>query len=82
MMTPDPILCYRCGQPGRCGWIDVTSLGEVPGSRVLPGEQYCLTPGCVDEDGSRRLVALTVEELRRRADEAFMARHERLVKER
>ncbi len=82
MSTPAPINCYRCGEPGHADWVDITSFGEVPGSRYIAGEQYCLTPGCTDEDGSRRLVALTPEDMRRRADAAFMARHKALVEDR
>ena len=80
MSTPPPVNCYRCGQPGFTDWIDITSLGGQ--TAHIAGEQYCLTDGCTDEDGSRRLVALTPEDLRRRADAAFMARHKALVEDR
>jgi len=58
---PDPINCYRCGQPGYTDWIDVRRISDrEPQWRA--GEQYCTTDGCTDLDGSRRLVALTPAE--------------------
>jgi len=82
MTRPEPINCYRCGQPGYVNWIDVSTLGEGRGTRYVPGESYCVTPGCADEDGSRRLVALTPQDLQHRADAAFMRRHKTLAEDR
>jgi hypothetical protein len=78
---PPPVNCYRCGQPGHTDWVDVTRLGDAE-PKYVAGEQYCLTEGCTDLDGSRRLVALTPEQLRDRANRAWMGRQERLVSER
>jgi hypothetical protein len=79
--TPPPVHCYRCGQPGQTRWITVTTLGN-PEPRYHQGEQYCLTDGCTDLDGSRRLVALSPEELWDRADRAWRKRHQALVEDR
>lgn len=78
---PEPILCYRCGKPGHVDWHDIRTLGEVE-PRYEAGRQYCLTDGCTDEDGSRRLVALTPAELRGRADAAWMAHQRALTEDR
>lgn len=76
-----PISCCRCGVPGHVEWVDISTFGET-GLRALMGRQWCVTPGCVDETGSRTLFAPTPQELRARADEAWMARQRGLVEER
>ena len=81
MPNPEPVNCYRCGQPGYTRWIDVSTRDKAE-PRYLAGAQYCLTTGCTDVDGSRRLVALTPAELAAKADAAWMARQRRLVGER
>jgi len=81
MTRPEPINCYRCGQPGYVNWIDVTTYAD-PEPRYVLGKSWCVTPGCTDEDGSRRLQPLTVEELRHRADVAFERRHKMLTEDR
>lgn len=78
MNTPEPVLCYRCGQPGYTRWIDTKTLSD-PGPVWVAGEQYCLTEGCTDLDGSRRLVALTPAQMRDKADAAWMARQRALI---
>lgn len=77
---PADINCYRCGQPGYTDWVEVTAYGDRE-PRWLPGEQYCVTPGCVDETGSRRLTPPSPSELRGRADASWMRRQEGLVNE-
>jgi hypothetical protein len=62
-------------------WVDIRTLGEVE-PRALMGRQWCVTPGCVDETGSRTLFAPTPAELRDRADATWMARQRALVEER
>lgn len=79
--APDAPTCYRCGRPGFVDWKDVRTVAD-PGPVWCEGESYCLTPGCADEDGSRRLRPLTPEDLRRRADEAFLWRHKALAEDR
>lgn len=78
-MIGEPINCYRCGKPGHVDWLDASSLGEGRGTSLIPGEQYCLTPDCKDEDGSRRLTPLSPAEMRRRADEAWLAHQEAMT---
>jgi hypothetical protein len=74
MSVPDPIPCYRCGQPGYVNWVEITAFRD-PEPRYTEGESYCVTPGCADEDGSRRLRPLTAAQLRERSDAAWLRRH-------
>lgn len=72
------LACDRCGQSAQVDWVDVGVLGR-PNMYVID-ETRCLTPGCYDEDGSRR-VALPPEpgELTRE-DRAWLDRNQRLAK--
>lgn len=79
-MTPPPLSCYRCGQPGHAEWIDVASYAN-PEPVWYPGRQWCTTPGCTDPDGSRRLTPLSPEELRERADRDWIKRHTAIAEE-
>lgn len=81
-MRPAPILCYRCGQPGHVDWVEVTTFGDAEPRYVRGRDAYCLTPGCADEDGSRRLEALTPEQMAAKADDAWFARHKAFVVDR
>jgi hypothetical protein len=75
------VLCYRCGQPGEVEWLDVRTLGDAE-PRYWQGRAECVTPGCVDPDGSRRLDQPTPEEMRKRADRAWNERQRALVEDR
>ncbi len=79
MIGPD-IRCYRCGVVGYVEWIDMGTFSD-PES-IIRGREWCVTPGCTDEDGSRRLEPLTPEEMRRRADEAWMRSQRALLEDR
>lgn len=75
------ILCYRCGQPGHVDWIDIRTMAD-PEPVLIEGASWCDTPGCTDEDGSRRLRPLTPEQMVRRADDAWLAYHRALAEDR
>jgi hypothetical protein len=75
------INCYRCSKPGHVEWCEITAFGD-PEPRFVRGESYCTTPGCTDEDGSRRLEPLTPEQMLRRADDMWLASQRALVGDR
>lgn len=52
LYVPPP--CDRCRGRVEVDWIDVTRLGH-PYREYAPGETRCLTPGCCDEQGSKRV---------------------------
>jgi hypothetical protein len=78
-MEREPVNCYRCGQPGHVDWIDVSNFAQGPGTTWIAGNEWCLTPGCVDERGSRTLFAPTPADLRARADQTWMRRQRDLM---
>lgn len=80
MTYPDPPACYRCGVPGHVDWIDTRTLRD-PGPVWLAGNQWCVTPDCVDERGSRTLFAPTPRDLRNLADDAWLRRHRAMTEE-
>lgn len=82
MTYPDPPTCYRCGKPAHVDWIDVRKLSDPPGPAWTPGNSWCITPGCVDEHGSRTPFEPTPDELRDRADSAWWKRQRALVEDR
>jgi len=82
MAHPDPPACWRCGVPGHVDWVDVTTFADMPGLAWIVGNEWCVTPGCVDETGSRTLFAPSPEQLRDRADQAWMQRQRDLVEDR
>jgi hypothetical protein len=81
MTYPDPPTCYRCGVPGHVDWVDIRCVKDRE-PRFWPGNQWCVTPGCVDEHGSRTLFAPTPAELRDLEQRTWFARQRGLVEER
>ena len=66
------INCWRCGEPADVDWIDVRELSW-PSPRLVQGTTLCMTPGCVDEDGSNATSAEppTPEQIQARAERAL-----------
>lgn len=44
--------CDRCGAFAPVNWVDVTTFGDLPGSRRMANGAVCPTPDCVDDHGS------------------------------
>ena len=49
--------CDRCGGLIEVDWVDITTLGDLGRGvrRFMAGETRCLTAGCCDEKGSKRV---------------------------
>lgn len=52
LYVPPP--CDRCAGRIEVDWIDVSAWGDA-GRSFVPGETRCLTAGCCDEKGSKRV---------------------------
>lgn len=48
--TDMPPRCLRCGERPAVRWVEIGTFGQP--DRSMPGGLRCLTPGCVDENGS------------------------------
>ena len=81
MSEPGSAVCYRCGVPGHVDWVNVQTMSDVEQVWIACNE-WCVTPGCVDERGSRTLFAPTPAELRDIEQRAWFARQRGLVEER
>lgn len=55
LYVPPP--CDRCGGKIEIDWVEVTNFTDMVAGfhRYMAGETRCLTPGCADEHGSRRV---------------------------
>lgn len=47
----EPLRCRRCGEVAHAEWIDITTAWDSTPKQML-GRSWCLTPGCVDWEGS------------------------------
>lgn len=71
--------CDRCGQPADADRIDVSSF--VDQGRFIWGRIVCLTPGCVDEDGSAAVEPPDEPGQLTREDRKWLRRQRRLAAE-
>jgi len=66
------ICCWRCGYEADVEWVEITSFGDVD-DWCVPARMLCMTPGCVDENGSNATSAEppTPEQIQARAERAL-----------
>lgn len=79
--TTPPVLCDRCGGACDADLVDVSGLGERPGSRWLWGRITCRTSGCVDEHGSTSVEPPDEPGRLTREDRRWVRRHIALADE-
>lgn len=70
--------CERCGQPAEVEWVDVSTYTS---TSFVIGETRCRTPGCFDENGSRRVPLPPQPGGLTRADLAWLAGQQALIDE-
>jgi hypothetical protein len=77
---PAPPNCRRCGVLAEATWCEVTMFGDREPQYLL-GQSTCVTPGCVDAEGSRYVPLPDVPGQLTHDDQQWLRRQRRLVDE-